>query len=173
MQGQKVLEAALKATKTNPERFGLVGGIGRFASEITGALKGLPGSSIAQGLLNIIEGEKKAGTLGAASTMFKGKLSSDAFLENGMVFIRARVLQPTGRLLAATIERAKADVNLTGVTGAENVADRLRLFLEQLKTSLAAVNRQLSPQGQPVQGKTPGAVPRFRLNSDGSVERVR
>lgn len=68
-------------------------------------------------------------------------------LENSVGMILARLRQDTGRLSVDVIRRSIADVKLTGLTGSEQVQDRIDFILDMLDLRERNIRRSLKLKG--------------------------
>jgi len=154
-------------------QFGTVGTIKKEVREWTriakegtagelGAIVSGPLKNLAQTAENLIGAEIKEGLIepAAAAELLSGDpLTSAADLEKRLAYFYARTLQPDGKLLADTIETAKAQTKIFTLFKSEQTAIEQLLSLRQ---GMVAARNNLAGAGIGFQGQAPienGAPP--------------
>jgi hypothetical protein len=133
--GLDKLNQVFNITQTDPQAFGITGGVLRFGKKAKGELDTLA-KTFARDTAKFT---RRTGGLdaGLEKEFLNPNLTGIKLLENALSIRLARTRNPTGRLLKDMIIDAKEDAKLTGLGGVQEVKDKIQFLAREFYDTAA------------------------------------
>jgi len=133
--GLDKLNQVFQITETDPQAFGITGGVLRFGKRAKGELDTLA-KTFARDTATFT---RRTGGLDAKieQELLNPNLTGIQLLENALSIRLARTRNPTGRLLKDMIIDAKEDAKLTGLGGVQEVKDKIKFLAREFYDTAA------------------------------------
>ncbi|MGI9411543.1 MAG: hypothetical protein ACR2OV_15800 [Hyphomicrobiaceae bacterium] len=131
----------------NPPPLGALGALRAGTQTFSGVIADVTGVPLNDALEELRA--RFAADPGAAEAM--ATVGEIDVAEGLLTYALARTLQPEGRLLASTVQAARAQTNLTGFASQDQVLDRLRTIKQQIDSTTADLQQRVQ---QGTQGTT-------------------